>query len=295
MTVASPLRSPLKLVGGKYASAARIVNAFPPHQSYDIYLEPCGGAAHVLLRKPQWGHREIYNDLNDDLCNFWLQVQSHADLLVERLQALPYSRKVYYDYYRQLFDGSVIDPLERAVMWFYVLRGTGTGWIRESPVGWNNTQGSANAYRSVLDVFPLVQARLTQPAVIIDNRDVERVIAEYDSPTTLHYVDPPYIGAEYYYQAGIRKQGRKVLDHQRLATLLNAVRGYVALSYYPHPDLDEWYPREKWRRLTWQQIKPSSLVEEEIQVATEMLLCNYPGATPAMSCQSLWEESEAAQ
>ena len=127
------LRSPLKWVGGKFQAAARLLAAFPPPNCYDTYHEPCGGAAHVLMLKPPWGHREIYNDLNDDLCNFWLQVQGNADALVERLQGLPYSRKLYYEFHVRLFDGSQIDPVERAVMWFYVLRGTGTGWLRSSP------------------------------------------------------------------------------------------------------------------------------------------------------------------
>jgi DNA adenine methylase len=146
--------------------------------------------------------------------------------------------------------------------------------------------GSAGAYRSMLDTFLSVQHRLTHPRVIIDNRDIARVVEEYDSPTTLHYVDPPYIGAEYYYQAGMRKHPKKPFDHQQLAELLNGVKGFVALSYYPHSDLDRWYPLDKWRRLTWQQQKPSTLVVQEVQEATEMLLCNYPETA---SPRSLWE------
>ena len=287
-----PVRSPLKWIGGKFAAAPRIVAAFPASTSYETYLEPCGGAAHVLMYKPQWGHREIYNDLNDDLYNFWSQMQRNADLLAHRLQALPYSRALYYTYQARPFDGSIIDPLERAVMWFYVLRSTGTGWIRESPVGWNNSAGSAAAFRSVLELFDLIQERLTHPQVILDNRDVERVIEEYDAPTTLHYVDPPYIGTEYYYQAGIRNKVKKTFDHQRLAEILNTVEGDVALSYYPHPDLDRWYPLDRWQRTTWQQPKASSMAADTIQIATEMLLCNYAAPVPAILPVSLWNDEQ---
>ncbi len=289
------VRSPLKYIGGKFASAPRIVAAFPPPEDYETYLEPCGGAFHVGMYKPQWGHREIFNDLNDDLYNFWLQMQERADLMAQRLQGLPYSRKLYYEYHARLFDGSEVEPLERAVMWFYVLRSTGTGWIRQSPGGWNNRESNATAYRSVLDLFEQVQQRITHPRFIIDNRDVERALEEYDSPTTLHYVDPPYIGAEYYYQAGIRKRVKKQFDHKRLAEMLNTIKGYVTLSYYPHPDLEGWYCPEKWRRLTWQQPKSSSLAADEIQTATEMLLCNYPAPTSTASPVSLWEESTDRQ
>jgi DNA adenine methylase len=142
----------------------------------------------------------------------------------------------------------------------------------------------------VLDLFALVQERLTCPRVIIDNRDVERSLEEYDSPSTLHYVDPPYIGAEYYYQAGVRKKVKKPFDHQRLAEQLNAVEGYVALSYYPDPELDRWYPADRWRRTTWQQPKSCSIVADEMQIATELLLCNYSAPAPAILPMSLWME-----
>lgn len=284
------VRSPLKWIGGKFAAAPRIVAAFPASTSYDTYLEPCGGAAHVLMCKPQWGHREIYNDLNDDLYNFWSQMQCNADLLAQRLQALPYSRALYYTYYAHLFNGSTIDPVERAIMWFYVLRSTPSGWMRESAIGWNNSASNAASYRTILELFGLIQERLTHPQVILDNRDVERAIEIYDSPTTLHYVDPPYIGAEYYYQAGIRKKVNKPFDHQRLAEILNTVVGQVALSYYPHPDLDTWYPLDRWQRITWQQYKPSSHPAGEQQIATEMLLCNYAAPAQVINSLSLWTD-----
>jgi hypothetical protein len=179
--------SPLKWIGGKHASARRILAAFPPAHTYGTYHEPCGGAAHVLMLKPTWGHREIYNDLNDDLCNFWRMVQDHADELVERLQALPYSRKLYY------------------------------------------------------------------------------------------------------YQVGVHTHARKRFDHERLAALLNAARGYVALSYYPHLDLERWYPPDRWRRIRWQVQKVSAIHGETpsaVQTTTELLLCNYPA-----SAASLWDLS----
>jgi DNA adenine methylase len=290
------VRSPLKYVGGKSAAAPRIVAAFPVPTSYTTYHEPCAGAAHVLFAKPSSGHREVLNDLNNDLVNFWCQVQDHAEELAARLQALPYSRHLYYSAHERLFDGSTIDPLERAALYFYVLRGTATGWIRETPGGWNNTAGNAAAYYSMLALFKQVQQRLTIPRrVLIDNRDVERVLEEYDSPTTLHYVDPPYVGAEYYYQAGYRKHVKKAFDHARLAAMLNRMRGKVALSSYPHDNLDAWYPKDRWNRITWQQKKPSIIPAlgeenpEEVQLATEMLLCNYE---VPQARRSLWTEEE---
>jgi site-specific DNA-adenine methylase len=53
------LRSPLPWIGGKYSSAPRILQAFPHHTSYDLYVDLFGGAAHVLLQKPAYHHVEV--------------------------------------------------------------------------------------------------------------------------------------------------------------------------------------------------------------------------------------------
>jgi DNA adenine methylase len=296
MVYSSTVRSPLKWVGGKFHLAQAILAAFPDPASYTTYVEPCGGAAHILLQKPSYGHREVYNDLNDDLVNFWRQMLEHGDVLAQRLQALPYSRALYYEAHVRLMDGSFIDPVERAILFFYLLRGTGTGWIRPSAVGWNNTASSAVAYRSMVELFEVVQKRLTQPRVLIDDRDVERVIEEYDSTTTLHYVDPPYVGAEHYYsyRAGGRKVVTKHFDHQRLAEVLNQVKGYVALSYYAYPEMESWYPSDRWRYVRWEgRKKPSAIPAGGELYTTELLLCNYPEAKRVNEQQLFsWTTSE---
>jgi DNA adenine methylase len=274
------VRSPGKWVGGKFQSAERIIGLFPASSLYDRYVEPCGGMAHIFFARPRHGE-EVYNDLNDLLYNFWKQVQVHGEEIAARLPVL-YSRALYYEYYRSLFDGSPLDPVEKAVRWFYVLRSTGTGWIRKSPVGWDNRVSNAHAYLNMRETFTAVQERLR--GVLIDNRDVLYVLRKYaaERPRTLVYVDPPYIGAEQYYET-------PPFPHEQMAASLNALGCYVALSYYPHPKLDEWYPASKWRRITWEQHKPSSIggnIETYEHTATEMLLCNYAGETPA---PSLWD------
>lgn len=278
--MATDVRSPGKWVGGKFLSAEKIINTFPAPHLYDRYVEPCGGMAHVFFARPRHGE-EIYNDLNDLLYNFWKQMQAHGEEIAARLPVL-YSRAIYYEYYRSLFDGSPLDPVEKATRWFYVLRSTGTGWIRKSPVGWDNRSGNCAAYLNIKETFAAVQERLR--GVLIDNRDVLYVLRKYAAgrKRTLVYVDPPYIGAEHYYET-------PPFDHAALAQALNTLDCYVALSYYPHESLDEWYPADKWRRITWQQHKPSSIggdMNSYDHTATEMLLCNYPEEQPT---PSLWD------
>lgn len=272
------VKSPCKIVGGKSASAHFIVRNFPPPKNYRCYVELCGGAAHVLCAKPKWGHREIYNDLDANLTNFWMQMVDHAYTISERLQQLPYSRALYYEYYRSLFDGTELGKVERAVRWFYALRGTGTGWLRRSPVGWNNTEGNIIAYRNVIEDFSEIQGRFR--TVAIDNRDAKDTFLRYDCQFAFTYVDTPYFGAELYYEAS--KDG---FDHVGLAHALNNAQGMVAVSYYEHPLLDELYPPSKWRRVSWEQAKSSQVQHRNrVDYGSEVLLMNYPAAQ-----HSLWE------
>src|SRR5205809_7935503 len=97
------VRSPIRYTGGKHYSAPRIIAALPPPQSYNTYVEPFGGAAHVLCRKPLSHHLEVYNDLNGDLVNFWLHCRNYPQQLQQQIDSLPYSRQLYNDWHKELF------------------------------------------------------------------------------------------------------------------------------------------------------------------------------------------------
>ena len=62
------VRSPaIRYHGAKFRLASWLLQYFPPH---DCYVEPYGGAAGVLVRKPR-AYAEVYNDLDGDIVNFF--------------------------------------------------------------------------------------------------------------------------------------------------------------------------------------------------------------------------------
>jgi site-specific DNA-adenine methylase len=78
--------------------------------------------------------------------------------------------------------------------------------------------------------------------VVLECDDYEPVLRRYDSPKTLFYLDPPYVGVEGQYYSANHDAG---FDHIRLREVLNTIQGSVVISYYDHPVVRDLY--QGWR------------------------------------------------
>ncbi|MED2797390.1 DNA adenine methylase [Bacillus thuringiensis] len=258
-------RSPLIWFGGKAKYAEHIINKMPAHK---VYVEPFGGAAHVIAQKPPIGH-EVYNDIDGNVVNFLLVARSNPKELQEACESLPYSRQLYEKWKKEQLP---TDPFERAVRWFYLNRsGISKGNAEEvSQSGWRHStksgQNPSRGYLSACALFESFAKRMQ--GVMIEHLDFRKIIEKYDSEEALFYVDPPYVGREKFYAGGFTKQ-----DHIELASLLNKAKGKVILSYYDDPLLLELYPnweREKFK--AYKQVVGGSGIGCE---AEELLLMNF--------------------
>ncbi|MDY0747329.1 DNA adenine methylase [Paucibacter sp. R3-3] len=230
MAAETVTRPALRYHGGKFRLAPWILQFMPPH---GCYVEPFGGAAGVLLRKPRV-YAEVYNDLDGDIVNFFRVVRDpamRADL-VEACRLTPYAREE--------FDGSyqpTDDALERArrtcvraAMGFGSAGATKatTGFRTDTRRKYGTAQHNWAAYP---DSIAAIGERFA--GVLIENREAIAVIQAHDGPDTLHFVDPPYVHATRH----MRNKGgyRHELDdagHRRLIDALLAVDGMVILCGY---------------------------------------------------------------
>lgn len=73
-------RPAIRYHGSKFRLAPWIVGFFPEHVTY---VEPFGGGAGILLRKPVV-NTEIYNDLDSDVVNFFSVLRTQRRLAPRR-------------------------------------------------------------------------------------------------------------------------------------------------------------------------------------------------------------------
>ena len=189
------IRRPLlRYHGGKWILAPWIISHFPLHR---IYVEPYGGAASVLLRKPP-SEVEVYNDLQEDLVAMFrvLRDKEKAAELARLLALTPWARDE-----QMLALERSDDPVEntrRLIVCSHMSIGTDTACNRRHTGFRNYAQvhkiGSVpvQTWLSMPETIRLVVERL-QGRCIIENCDALKTMAQHDSVHTLHYVDPPYV------------------------------------------------------------------------------------------------------
>lgn len=227
--------APFGWFGGKAYYAEWILSHFADH---DVYVEPFGGAANVLLRKRP-SNAEIFNDLDHRLVNFFRVLRNRVqfDELVRLASLTPYSREEF----ATLAEApEPDDPVEKA-WWFFVRCRQamgGSGMTRLLPCFWamsvRSRRGMAepvSKYLSAIEGLGDVANRFA--TVAVECLDAVELIEKYDGAQTLFYCDPPYVPETRHPQKATRYGVEMTLaDHEKLVRALLACRGKVILSGY---------------------------------------------------------------
>jgi DNA adenine methylase len=106
----------------------------------------------------------------------------------------------------------------------------------------------------------------------VENMDFEDVIKKYDSEKTYIYLDPPYWKTENYYSNHDFDRN----DHERLAKVLQQVKGKFSLSYYDFELLHTWFSETNYRWVKKQFAKAAAAKKGKTQnMGEELLIMNY--------------------
>lgn len=264
--MSGPTRPALRWHGGKWRLAPFIIGQFPPHR---VYVEPFGGAASVLVRKPRT-YGEVYNDLDGVVVNLFRVLRSDdMPELIRRLIATPFAREEFEAAYE--ISNEPVEEARRLVVRSFMGFGS-DGFNRTVRTGFraaSNRSGTTAAHDwvNLPSSLRLIAERFQ--GVVIECRDARGVMMQHDSADTLHYLDPPYMPATR--SAKSRRAGgayhayaheMTAADHLELLSSVRSLNGSVVISGYPTAEYDT--ALDGWQRVTCEALADGALKRTEV-------------------------------
>ena len=251
-------------VGGKRLLRKTIAPLIP--EDIKSYIEPFGGGAWVLFYKDRWADLEIYNDLDGRLANLFRIVKYHPNAFKEEYKYLLGSREMFL----QFLNGTFITDIQKAVQFYFLItrsfggRGETFGTVKRS------SGGASKSQKNVMDKIDAIHNRLDK--VLIENRDFEKLIKQYDFEEAFFYCDPPYSNG-----CGYEVTSTENFDHELLREVLGNIQGRFLLSYDDSPKIRELYKGFEMievERLN--RINNKQGTSRENKIFKELLIANYP-------------------
>jgi DNA adenine methylase len=224
------MRSLFTYYGGKQRIASRIVEWLPRHT---VYVEPfCGGSAVFFAKSAPMvtnnhDYREVLNDHDQQIMTVYRVCQNRMtrQALMERLTYTPYSRTAHQESKKIRRSWNDYDPISQA---WSVLVNLQQSFSKISHGGWGTAVFSSNdaaVWANWRDALPAMMDRLRE--VYLECDDALAVIKRWDSPQTMFYCDPPYIGSDQGDYGGYSRD-----DFKALVDVLDACQGSFVLSGY---------------------------------------------------------------
>lgn len=243
--------SPFRFTGGKSRVRKEIIERMPPHSTY---VEAFAGAGSVLLAKPP-SEREIMNDKSKGIANVH-QALVHAPHH-EAVWPMNPNRERWERIKRK--PEAERTPEEHA---FYIEHSYGG-------MGRNYTHNA----KKEIDIFEL-HKRLHD--VKVENSDFAEVMKQWDTPTTLHYLDPPYVQS-----AGTYFRHDTVTPKQ-VEEVASKMKGKVMITYGNEPEVRDAFRGRKWRVQKLSVSRPLSVPisrslgrHEDAPEEKELLIMNF--------------------
>lgn len=210
------LRKPFSRIGGKTKLVPFLLSILPKHSTY---VEAFVGGGSLFFAKPL-AERNVINDLDTDIVNMYEDIRDISSIPFS-FNETNMSKEVFNTLLATTQFASTEERLFRNL---YLTKNSFSG--SRKCYGENNRDEPLTYLKRNLLHF---QHKLKNTN--IHNADYQEIIKEYDSPTTLFYLDPPY---------SKNKKGWGYEHEVSLESLkdnLSKIKGDFIMSYDYSPDI----------------------------------------------------------
>jgi len=235
-----PARLPplVRWPGGKGRMASKLLGMFPKH---DTYVEPFAGGASVFFHKPLAAKNNVIADMDPWVIDLYRDVQKGK--LESCEDGIIASRSLFG---RAQKNKSACHKVALSAMSYH-------GNRKSFFLPASGKEGKA-IYRAKLKLQGCYAKKLKRAKVI--KGDFAKVMSQYDSPTALHYLDPPWPldYSDMYHADGGPKRGKSkdkhafggAMDPAHVRKVCDKMKGTVVVHYNWTPALAKTFSGPGW-------------------------------------------------
>lgn len=240
------MTQPFSYYGGKQRMAHNIIPLIPKHT---VYVEPFAGGASIFFNKPFPKvtncnyYREILNDTNKLIYNFYKQLRDKPDELIRLCSSSCYSKEFHSESIEICKEPERFQALTVACAFWYNINTSFSNVLNKGFGRGVYGRNLAYTFYTKLENLPLFMDRMQ--GVTVENVDALICIDKWDAPQSFFYCDPPYVDTDQGHYAGYT-----VENLQALVDKLSKIKGSFLLSCY---DSDKIVIPTDWERFIFEQ------------------------------------------
>jgi len=251
-----PKLNMLNYLGGK-SKSLNAIRALMPKDGIKCFVDSFGGGGSVTMNIGPYKSM-VYNDINGDVVNFFRCLRDRTEELKRALALTPYAREELIDARQRMSEGSIDDPIERARLFYVLVQYSYRSMYQKSSATDTSWKGSPIriGYGSTLKhkVDNIHEYADRWRSVTIDNIPALKVIRNFDSGHTFHFVDPPYMPENRNMTAHYTHE-MTAADHEALGEVLNKIKGRAMICSYRSDLYDRIFAG--WRRADMKHYAPT--------------------------------------
>lgn len=285
------IKTPVSRIGNKSSVLNILYAVFPV--KYGRFIDVFGGSGSVLLGNTDVCHFEVYNDFDKNLVNLFRCMKERTVATIRELGFCNLNSREDFIAIRKFFEHEEFDDMylseelrltevtfpppeaeelkkirtritedydvRRAAMFLKLLRYSYS----------SSCKTFASQPMDIRRLFSLIRDLEDRMAsVVIENKDFEALINQYDRPDAFFYLDPPYFSTEDMYAVGFSWD-----DHVRLRDRLKNLNGKFLLSYNDCPEIRDLY--KDFNILDFSRTHSMAQRYEAGKEFKELLIANY--------------------